>query len=107
MTPTHTKSVEVPNRMPHKSYEDIFYQKRREEMLQKTQHNSDSFREAFRSIEGGGGRTLYSMPILMKLPVMVKMSLMMRRIYQPLMNSMRSDQHTSRPRISLKKCTYS
>lgn len=51
--------------------------------------------------------TLDSIPILMTLPVTVKMSLMIRRMYQPLMNSRRSDQHTLRPRVSRKYCTYS
>lgn len=37
MTPTHTRSVEVPNRMPHKSYEDIFCQQGK-----KALHNGDS-----------------------------------------------------------------
>lgn len=51
--------------------------------------------------------TLDSIPILMMLPVMVKRSLMISRMYQPLMNSRRSDQHTLRPRMSRKYCTYS
>lgn len=53
------------------------------------------------------GRTLDSMPTLMTLPVMVKMSLTMRRMYHPLMNSIRSAQHTFRSKVSLKNCTNS
>lgn len=48
-----------------------------------------------------------SMPTLMTLPVMVKMSLTMRRMYHPLMNSIRSAQHTFRSKVSLKNCTNS
>lgn len=61
----------------------------------------------FKHVDILGRHTFDSMPILMMLPVMVRMSLMMRRMYQPLMNSNRSAQDTFRSRVSLKKCTYS
>lgn len=51
--------------------------------------------------------TLDSIPILMKLPMMVNMSLTMSRMYQPLMNSILSPQLTLRPRPRLKNCAYS
>lgn len=51
--------------------------------------------------------TFSSMPILMKEPVMVSKSLMMSRIYQPLINSIRSPQQTSRFREFLKYFTNS
>lgn len=63
--------------------------------------------ESFKYISILGWLTFDSMPILMMLPVMVRMSLMMRRMYQPLINSNRSAQATLRSRISLKKWTYS
>lgn len=59
------------------------------------------------SLRAALGPTLDSMPTLMMVPVMVRISLMTRRMYQPLMNSMRSDQQTLRSRVSLKYCTNS
>lgn len=51
--------------------------------------------------------TLVSMAILMKEAMMVRTSLMMRSRYQPLMNSIRSPQHTERHRDRLKYRTNS
>ena len=52
---------------------------------------------------GWGGRawagpTLASMPIFMMVPEMVSMSLVTRRMYQPLTNSNRSHRLMTRPR---------
>lgn len=44
MTPTHTRRVEVPNRMPQTSYEDMFCQENRywSASLQQGKHNNNN-----------------------------------------------------------------
>ena len=122
MTPTHTNRVEVPSKIPHTSYDDKLYitkrtimnQTRNGELLQVlTVYQSATFlisqpiKSTIKQYYWQLIATLDSIPILMKLPVMVNKSLTMRRIYQPLMNSILSPKLTLRPSLCLKNCTYS
>lgn len=121
MTPTHTSREEVPSRIPHTSYDAKFYIRRVAALITwtfwclktcwKTVYGSAGYFSAAASTRQTAvlliTLTLDSIPILMKLPMMVKTSLTMSRIYQPLMNSILSPQLTQRSSLFLKNCPYS
>lgn len=119
MTPTHTSRVDVPSKIPQTSYDDRFCITRKTSLLTITYwklgilhlsrwiKKEASFTVCTKLHTLSHLVTLDSIPILMKLPIMVNVSLTMSRMYQPLMNSILSPQLTLRPSLWLKNCTYS